>query len=118
MVVSRLGGVAVPIDSSAMRPDTESLVRIQSLLKASIERSINKIQAPVSWEFDVYHFFDLLIYSVYTSDLLVPSHTWPFLVQLNTGGVFHDDVLAPNGVLSIAAPVKDFRYGNTGISLY
>ena len=96
MVISRFANVAVPIDSSAMGPDAKSLV--QSLLGARVERGIDKIQAPVSWKFNVYHFFDLLIYSVYTSYLLVPSHSWPSLVQLNTGGVFHDDIFATNGV--------------------
>lgn len=79
-----------------MRPDAESLVH--GLLGARVERRIDKIQAPVSGKVDVDHFFDLLTYSVYASYLLVPSHRWPSLVQLNTGGVFHDDVFAPNGV--------------------
>ena len=96
VVISRFANVAVPIHSSAMRPDAELLV--QSLLRARVERGINKIQAPVSWKFNIYHIFDFLIDSVYTSYLLVPSYSWPSLVQLNTGGVFHDDIFAPNGV--------------------
>jgi hypothetical protein len=79
-----------------MGPDAEPLV--QSLLGGRVERGINKIQASVSWKFNIYHIFDFLIDSVYPSYLLVPSHSWPSLVQLNTGGVFHDDIFAPNGV--------------------
>jgi hypothetical protein len=99
-----------------VRPDAESWV--QSLLGGCVERSIGKVQAPVSWEFNFYHFFDLQIDSVYTSDFLVPGHGWPSLMQLNTGGVFHDDVFAINGVGSIIAPVKDIRYRNAGIGLH
>lgn len=84
------------MNSSAMRSNAEFLV--QSLFGPRRERAIDKIQAPVSWKVDVYHFFDVLIYSIDTSYLLVPSHSRPLLVQLNTGGVVHDDVLATNGI--------------------
>jgi hypothetical protein len=79
-----------------MGSNAESLA--QCLLGSRFERGIGKIQALVSWKCDVYHLFERLIYIIYTSDLLVTSHSWPPLVQWNTAGVFHDDVFAANGV--------------------
>lgn len=116
MVISRFANVAVPVDMSAVWPDAEAW--IQSLLGDRVERGVGKVQAPVSWKFNVYYFFDLLIDSVYTFDLLVPSHGRPSLVQLNTGGVLHDNVFATNGVRSMSAPVEDIRYRNAGIGLH
>jgi hypothetical protein len=95
VVISRFSDIAIPIPSSAVGPDAEFLVQRQ--LRSGVKRGIDKIQAPVSWKFDLYYFFDLPIDSVYASDFLVPSHDWPFLLQLNTAGVFHDDVFATNG---------------------
>lgn len=116
MVISRLTDVTVPIDRTTVRSDAEPLV--QSLLGGCDERSIGEVQAPVSWKFNIHHFFDLLINGVYASDFLAPGHGWPFLMQLNTGGVLHDDIFATNSVGSIIAPVKDIRYRNAGIGLH
>ena len=96
VVISRFSNVAVPIPSSAMRADAEVLVQRQ--LRSGVDGGIDKIQAPISWKFHVDNFFDLPIDSVYASDLLFSRHDWPFLVQLNTGGVFHNNVFATNGV--------------------
>jgi hypothetical protein len=79
-----------------MRTYAELLV--QRLRETRVERAINKIQAAISRKLDVYHFFDLLIDSVDASDLLVPGHSWPSLVQLNTSSMFHDNIFTTNGI--------------------
>jgi hypothetical protein len=78
VVIYRFADIVIPIPSAAMRPDAELL--IERLPGSRVERDIDKIQAPVSRKFDVYHFFNLPIDSVYTSYLLVASHTRPFLM--------------------------------------
>lgn len=78
IVISRFSNIAVPIPSSAVGSHAEFPVERQ--LRSGVEWSIDKIQAPISWKLHIYYFFELPIASVYASDLLVPSHDWPFLV--------------------------------------
>lgn len=101
---------------SAVRPDTETL--IQRPFGTRISDMAEQIQTSKIWKFEVHHFFDLLIYGIYAIDLLIASHLRPFLVQLDTFGVFHNDVFAPNGICRIIAPIKDGGYRNVGLGLY
>lgn len=77
-----------------------------------------QIQTSKIWKFEIHHFFDLLIYRIYAIDLLIASHLWPFLVQLDTFGVFHNDVFAPLSIFRIITPTKDGGYRDVGLGLY
>lgn len=52
----------------------------------------------MSWKVDCCYLPNTHTDGLDASDLLLSGHRWPFLVQLNTCGMFRDDVLAADGI--------------------
>ena len=45
-----------------------------------------------------HHAFEFLIDGIDAFHLLIASHMWPFLLQLDSRGMIHNDILATNTV--------------------
>lgn len=98
-----------------MGPNTKILCK--GHLATSVDVGIGKIQTPVRREGDCCYLLHIGRNAMDTVDPLVCGHSWPFLVQLNSHRMFHDDILAANGVRCIVAPVKDDWNRHSSIGL-
>ena len=96
IVVFRFADIAVPIAGSTMGSNTKVLCQWER--RGGVKRGIGKVEAPIRWKVDCRYLLNTHTDGLDTSDLLLPGHHWPFLVQLNTNGTFLDDVLTADGI--------------------
>lgn len=79
---------------------------------------LREIQAAIDRKLKVDGFFQIPTYVLDTADLLAHVHGWPFVAQVDTRCVFHDDVFAAYKIGSVIAPVQYLRYWDTSSSLH
>ena len=115
-IVSSFADIAVPIPSSAMRPNTEPSSK--GHLGSGVNSDIAKIQTTVRWKHHCGCLLNVHRDGLDAGDLLLPGHRWPLLMQLNALGVLHNDILAANDVRIVVAPVEDCWDWYSGIRLY
>lgn len=116
VVVSRFANTAIPVGSSTMRPN--SIAMCKRLLKCRTNVDVVKVEAAVSLEINSRHLLNTINNSPSASNLLFPGHCWPYLMQLNTFDVFHNNVLAPDSVRRVVTPFKNCWYGDRRVGLY
>lgn len=88
------------------------------MLQCGINVDVVEIQATVSLEINRRHLLNIFNNSPGTSNPLLQGHCWPFLMQLDTFGVFHNNVLAADSICRIITPFKDFWYGDPRFGLH
>lgn len=102
-----------------MGTDTEISIKLMPIVRAY--GTVYRIQTPKARKLQVNHFFKLPVDCVYAFDTLLIRHFMPFLMQLNTICMLHDDVFAANGIIDargIVTPVKNSGYRNCSIGLH
>ena len=109
-VVFWLMSLAIPVCNSAMR--SNHIAWGNGMFHCGINVNVVEVQATVSMKIEGRHLLDISDDSPCTSNLLLQGHRWPYLMQLNTFSMFHDDVLTADSVGRAITPVKDFRYGD------
>lgn len=88
------------------------------LLQGGINVNVVKIQATVSLELNRRHLLDIFNNSPSASNLLFQGHCWPYLMQLNTFHVFHNNVLAADSICRVVTPFQDFWYWDPCFGLH
>ena len=79
-----------------MGPYTKALCKWQCA--GGVERGIDKVETSIRWKVDYCYLLNTHTNGLDAHNLLLPGHCWPFLVQLNTSGMFCDDILTANGI--------------------
>ena len=95
-VVSRFADIAIPISGSAMGTNTK--VFCQWHRRGGVKRAIDKVYTAIRWKVDCCYLLNRHADGLGAIDLLLPGHQWPFLVQLNTCSMFHNDILTADGI--------------------
>lgn len=115
-IVSWLANLATPVCSSAMR--SNNIAWCKRVFQCGINVNVVEIQATVGLELDRCHLLDIANNCRGTSNLLLQGHCWPYLMQLNTLSVFHNDVLAADSICRVITPFKNFWYGDPCFGLH
>ena len=95
---------ARPIPIVTMRPDAE-IARQLNVSRIKNGR-ISKIDAAVGRKLKVVHLFDQQRQALNARNVLVTVHLGPETGKLYTLCMFHDDVLSPDWVVRVVAPIQ------------
>lgn len=108
-VVPSFSKIAVPKLRATMGAYAETICELN--FQPLVYRSIGKIKTSIRWEWKFSYLSHQKSNIFHAQHVLMRSHGWPLIMQLNPRHMFHDDVLGANGVVVVIAPVKDFRDG-------
>lgn len=110
---SLISWVAREVPRRAMRSDEE--VAFKGDTVSGVDEFVVKVDATVCREGQIVQFLHQKGETLDASHMLERVHPWPYLVQLHTGSILHDDILRPAWVRWIITPIENLWYWDIGV---